>query len=401
MEKWKSASSLVLLCGLLSGCPQLNINTNPTGGSPAGGISTSTPNRPAGNTAVVLTGSFTDAFGAVSLLTIDAPRTATNAVQSTHSDGVIHGFDNKLYVVNRLGADNIQLVDPANNFDAFDCSVGSGTNPQEMILISSSKAYVTLYQPEDNNDNRISVDDVLVVDPRALEAGDCSTFITKSVDLTPLTGDDGQRFARASAMVLVGTRLFVALQDLDPDFSPPNQPGKIAVIDTAADTVIAVITLDGRDPVAMDHSTQTGLIYISNAFFADINSPFGGIEVVDPSALATRGMVVSQGEIGATPGDIEAGASRIFVTASSLNPGVGTKVVSFNPDPDAAPDVQTLYQSDGFINDIAIDQNGRLLVGDRNPQVNGVLFLDPATGATVDGPFTLGAGPSSITFMER
>lgn len=401
MENSKSRSSLAALAlSLILGCGGVATNTNNPPSQDEGAPEASEsadPNNPGGNTAVILGSSFTDPVGTLNLIPINEPRTASQNLVTTHSDAVVRSFLGRLYVVNRLGADNIQVVDPADFSVPLQCSTGQGTNPQEILLTRSFRGYVTLYQPEGNSD--LAVDDLLIVDP---EASDCAGFITGTIDLTPLTADDGDRLARASSMALVGDQLFVAVQDLPSGFASPDQPGKIAVIDVGSNAVTGTVTLAGRNPVDISYSPETGRIYAAEADYADTSSPFGGIEVVNTETLESA-TFIDDLDLGGAPGDIEVAGDRGFVVVGFFDEAFNflTKVVSFGLDPDQAPTLTEVYRSQGFIQDIAVDENGLLLVGDRDPAINGTLFIDPESGEVVDGPINTGNPPSSITFIDR
>ena len=61
-----------------------------------------------------------------------------------------------VYVVNRLGGDNVQALDPAQGFATrWQCSVGNGATPHDIAFAARDKAYVTLYEEPE----------LLVVDP--------------------------------------------------------------------------------------------------------------------------------------------------------------------------------------------------------------------------------------------
>ncbi|MBI3541084.1 MAG: hypothetical protein HY073_02970, partial [Deltaproteobacteria bacterium] len=402
MENLKSRFSFlgILLCTSLGlGCSDLTTNTTTPpaaapSSSPAPTPSTAItdPNQSTGNTVVVLGASFTDPIGSLSLVPVNPPRLATTNVQTTHSDASVRSFGNRLYVVNKLGQDNIQIVDPAKNFSVvLQCSVGKGTNPQQIMVVSPTKAYVTLYQPEDNSSSILTVDDLLIVDPSATS---CNSFITRVIDLTPLAAADGEPLARASEMVLIGKKLFVALQDLPKNLAmAPNQAGKIAVIDTDTDIISSSIPLSGRDPIAMTYSSSSGLIYVADADYFDLTSSFGGIEVVDPTNLKSLGLMIDDFTLGGAPGDIESSGSKGYVTVGVLDSRSGkytTKVTSFNLDPTIAPNLSDVYKGQGYIQDMAIDPNGKLVIGDRDPLINGLLFIDTQTGNVVDGPISTG-----------
>ncbi len=392
-----------------SSCGEITTNTTraptPTQNNPATDRTPATSadlNHPAGNTAIVLGANFTDPVGSLNLLSINSPHTAATNLQTTHSDASVYSFGNQLYVVNHLGADNIQIVNPTNFSVTKQCSVGRGTNPQQIIVTASDKAFVSLYQPDQNSSMGLHVDDLIVVNP---SADSCNDFITHTIDLTPLTTDDGDRFARASAMVMIEKNLYVALQDLPGDLShPANQLGKIAVIDAETNEIIRTIGLQGRNPVAMDYSPITKRIYVGDVDYFYSISDFGGIEVVNPETSQSEGFLISKTTLGGSPADMEVYHSKGFVAVGlfdAITNTYGTKVVSFNLTPNSDLELNELYRSAGYIQDIAVDQNGILLIGDQHPTVNGILFVDPVSHQVVGGPIHLGAAPSSITFIER
>jgi hypothetical protein len=67
---------------------------------------------------------------------------------SIHSDALGKYIDitNKVYIINRLNRDNIQVLN-LNLYFITDLqfSTGKATNPQDIVLVSSNKAYITLY----------------------------------------------------------------------------------------------------------------------------------------------------------------------------------------------------------------------------------------------------------------
>jgi hypothetical protein len=393
-----------IVFALLTACGTVTSQTthvpSPSTGTPAPSPSFSDDlNVSSGNTAVVLGANFTDPTGTLSLLPINALRTPIKNIQTTHSDAVVRTYGGQIYVVNRLGGDNIEVVDPSDGFSvSSQFSVGEGPPPQDVIALSATKAYVSLYQPEDNRTAGLTVDDVLILNPQ-------TGAILKTIDLTPFTASDGGRFARASDLVKVGGRIFVAVQDLGGDLSlAADQSGKIVAINTATDTISGALVLSCRDPVAMAYSNETKLLYVACADYFNLDTPYGGVEVVDPASLTSLGIFVTDNALGGAPGDIEVANGRGFVTVGTSNSGktvYATNVVSFSLDVSGPPDVKTLYEGAAYIQDIAIDENGRLVVGDRDPHVNGVLFLDPSDGHVIDGPINTGPLPSSIAFIER
>ncbi len=390
----------ILFCLAFASCGTVSTETNsaptPSTSTPPNPQNSQNPQNPmTDNTAIVLGANYTDPTGTLGYIPLATPRAPVSNLQITHSDALVRSFGGLLYVVNRLGGDNIEVVDPKDFHVVIQFSVGRGTNPQDIFVASPTKAYVSLYQPEDNASPGLTVDDVIEVNPQ-------TGAILKTFDLTPFTTDDGDRFARASPLLAAGDFLFVAFQDLPGNLAlPANQPGKLAVFSLSADALVAVITLQGHDPVALTYSTLTKLLYVADADYFNLQTPYGGVEIVDPALFRTQGVVIDDADLGGALGDIEVSGGKGFATVGFGDPvlkNYATKVVSFDLNTFAHADA---YQSGSYIQDIAVAPDGTVLVGDRDPKVNGVVFLDPQTDAVIGGPYTVGPAPSSITFVER
>lgn len=382
MGNWKFRfNALFFLC--LVACGEIAHNTN----DPA--PSTSAPT----SYAVILAADFTDPIGTLNLVSLDPPREASTNLATTHSDALVRVSGGLLYVVNHKGADNIQVVDPADFSTRYQFSTGVGTNPQDIVVVSPTKAYVTLYEPENNESEGLVVDDLLVFDPT-------TGTMAKTIDLTPYTDEDGDRFARASSLFSIGTKLFVAVQDMPGDLAlPPDRAGKIVRIDTGRDEVDAAVILEGRDPFTMTASSETGKIYVGCTDFFDLSSPYGGIEVVDLATMATEGILLSDDAAGGWIGDIETSGGYGFAVVGAADFSEN-RVVRFSLDL-TRPNLTTLYTSDAYLQDIAVAPNGLLVVGETSAAKSGVVFIDPDTGEVADGPINVGSPPSSIAFVER
>ena len=59
-------------------------------------------------------------------------------------------YSGLIYVINRFGQDNIQVIDPGNHFATVkQFSTGNGSNPQDIAFLSATKAYVARYGSSD------------------------------------------------------------------------------------------------------------------------------------------------------------------------------------------------------------------------------------------------------------
>ncbi len=397
MEDFRLQYSLMAFVLMLAGvgCGEVKTNTSPPPSPSSSSGSTPVieedPNHPSGNTAIILASEFGGAVGTLNLIPVDPPRNPSTNLQVTHSDAVVRSFEDRIYVINRLGGDNIQVVDPANFETLTQFSTGKKTNPQDFFLISGEKAAITLYEPENNQSPEVAADDLVLVNPQ-------TGALLKTIDLTEYTRDDGDRFARASSMVMVEESLYVAIQDLPGDLAlPPNQPGKLLRINTETDEIKAATILDCRDPFTMNYSVEMRKIYIGCLDLFDLSSPYGGIEAVDPDTMQSEGIFLDDLALGGWVGDIEVYGNHGFVIVGRAEKN---SVIRFSLNPDDLQ-LEILYESPKYLPDIAIDQNGNLLIADQDTTVNGIVFLDPETGKILGEPIPVGLPPASITFVER
>ncbi|MDO8462334.1 MAG: hypothetical protein Q7S98_05695 [Deltaproteobacteria bacterium] len=389
---------LFFILSSVLGCGSVTETTNPPpapSANPAPApIPTTDPNNPQGNSAFLLTSDF-KTIGTYSTLSLLPTRQANSNLGTTHTDAVVRSFGNLLYIINRKGQDNIQVVDPAQNFKTISqYSVGKATNPHDIFVLSPITAYVTLYEPEANSSS-FPVDDLLILNPTTGE-------IRQRIDLQPYTDLMGDHLPRADRLLFINNKLYVTIQDLSPDFKPKTN-GKVVVIDTITNSVERVIPLQGRNPFTMKYSTVQKLIYLPLADFTDTNSPYGGIEIVDPVTFSSKGIIIDDRDLGGAPGDLELNNSFGFVTIGFTDQAGSfqTKVVRFNPDPAGPANLQTVYTSKAYVPEIALLGDDMLLVGDADPAVSGILIFNPLDLSKIDGPISVGAPPVDITFFNR
>ena len=82
--------------------------------------------------------------GKFSVCESNAPWPADIDVATIHSDAVAVAHGGLIYVVNRLAADNVQVLDPGAGFaTVLEFSVGGGSNPQNIAFSTDgAKAYL-------------------------------------------------------------------------------------------------------------------------------------------------------------------------------------------------------------------------------------------------------------------
>ena len=101
--------------------------------------------------------------------------TVSDALLLIHSDARVRTFGSRVYVLNRLGQDNIIVLDTSDlSTPLTQFSTGDGSNPHEIIVVNDEKAYVSVYER----------DYVLVVNP---STGDSLA----TIDLSSFSDADG------------------------------------------------------------------------------------------------------------------------------------------------------------------------------------------------------------------
>ena len=243
------------------------------------------------NVAVVLT---TDAAtGSYSVVDL-AARSVFKDIKlgGVHSDAIARFFSGRVYVVNRLGADSIQILDPQFGFITPTngvLSVGNGTNAWDIVFVNANKAYVS----------RLGSPKLLIIDPTTLRS-------TGEIDLSPLvkpTDSDGS--PEPASMLIRNGLVYVALQHID--VKQPQLPavarGEVVVIDSTTDRILSVITLNGKNPISeFQFSPTLNRILISSV--GDLAVIDGGIEAINPDTNTVDSQfAVSEASMG---GDITA-----------------------------------------------------------------------------------------------
>ncbi len=319
---------------------------------------------------------------------IQPPYTVTCPIRSLHSDAVARYFDPHIYVVNRGAASNIQILDPENGFSTVcQFSVGTGSDPHDIVVLSPTKDYVTRY-----NTNTI-----WIVDPSLCVQ-------TGSIDLAPLADGDG--LAEIDMMCRVGNRVFVTVQRLDRNnYWVPVGTSYVAVIDTQTDALVDAdpavagvqpIALTGTNPYSdIQLNPYTGKLYVGCAGKWGLQD--GGVESIDPVALHSEGFLfletAAQGDV--TDVEIELG-TKGFAIVSDDN--FYTLLTSF--DAATGAKTQTLYDPDAYVlQDIEISPWKELFLADRTPTLPGIRIYDVYTNDEITtAPIDVCLPPFDITF---
>ncbi len=319
------------------------------------------------------------------------PRPVETGLASVHSDAIARVYDGLVYVVNRLYADNVQVLDPAQDFATLrQFSVGPGTNPKDIAFVSSTRAYVSRYET-----------------PWLLEVDPTTGAVVDSVDLSVFADGDG--LPESAAMVVVGERLFVAIQRIDRDYYwQPVAPSWLAVVDTETNTLVDVdpgtagtqgIELTSTNPYTDILIGEDGTtLYVGES--GGWTSLDGGIEAVDTTTLTALGHVITEAELG---GDLEdftlpfEGRGHAAISVSS--PSWESFCVAF--DWDAGELIGTVWRTGEWsVPDVELHPGtGQLFVADRTYAAPGVRVFDAATGTQLAGLLGVGLPPHDLVLL--
>lgn len=332
-------------------------------------------------------------------LELDAPGKPIDRNDAEHPlgpDNVLRSFNNELYVIER-GNGAIQVFDNDFNWlrqlvvqgDEISPTSFSGANPQDIIVLpGAEKAYVSRYDAQDDLTND---DDIWIVDPVSGE-------FLEGISLVDSTFDDGLRLARAGQMVFVEATglLYVNLQDAGVAGNPfeYNANGKVVVIDTDSDEVVATVPLDGRNPWDITYSEISERVFVtctgpydSEIFGYNTSTDFGGIEVIDPETNTTeKGFFLADEELGGAVSELRLAAEDIGFVATGFQ-----HVASFNPATGAV--LSTAVYSglwEFSLGDFSIHSSGELIVADQS--INAIGFGDAEIG--------LAQTPAGLAFLE-
>ncbi|HMA77027.1 MAG TPA: T9SS type A sorting domain-containing protein [Candidatus Krumholzibacteriaceae bacterium] len=326
--------------------------------------------------------------GSSSVIRLDGNHTTEIDVASIHSDAVSRWFDGLIYVVNKGGADNIQVLDPSSGFETLrQFSVGNESNPQDIAFISGSKAYVTRY---DSNT-------LWIVDPS-------TGAHSGSIDLSLLADADG--LCEMDKMIIKGSLLFITIQRLDRNnYWLPAGGSCVAVVDCQADTLIdtdpgqpgkQAIALGYENPFSnIQYNPYTDRLYVACPGSWGTND--GAVDVINPVTLQTESAMLTEVSAEGDINDVEifsADLGYAIITNSSFN----TVLISFNPS--TGEKLKEIYSpGDYVINDIEISPGGELFLADQTSTDPGIRIYSAYDGSELSaGTISTGLPPFDICF---
>ena len=318
-------------------------------------------------------------------------KAATLNVEAIHSDAVLRasGVDGVIYTVNRGGGDNIQVLDPCNNFNTVrQFSTGNGSNPHDIVFYSTTKAYVSRYD----------MTSVLIVNPQTGAS-------LGTINLASFADADG--LPEMDQMFMTGNYLCVLLQRLNRNnFYTPVGTSYLVVINPVTDTVVDMnpgmpgvqaVTLLRTNPyseVNIGTLQGLGIAYFSCVGFFGVLD--GAVVRSTLAAPEAQGIILTETAAGGDILDVEIITDSLGY-AIIATPSFTTELIAFNPTTGTKIG-GTLYAPGGYdLNDCEPDDlGGILLLADRKATNPVVRCFDLATGAATGTPIGTGLPPFDI-----
>ncbi len=324
-----------------------------------------------------------------SLSTIDlATKSPTVDVAAIHSDATVRWFDDLVYVVNRLGQDNVLRLDPDAGFAVVNqFSTGNGSNPHDVVVVAPDACWVTRYETAG-----------------LWKMNPVTGAHTATVDLSAFA--DADTIPEMDAMTAVGSRLFVTIQRLDRGaFFSPTGTSYVAVVDLAADTLLDVdpatpgvqaIPLTATNPFSeIRLDPWSGDLIVSEVGFFGVLD--GGVEAIDPATFQSHGFVLTESAAGGDVLDVVI-ASPTSGWAIVSTPSFTTELIRF--DPSTGTKTGTVYAPGAYVlQDVERGPDGRIYLADRTATAPGIRCYDATTGVEeTTAPISTGLPPFDIAF---
>jgi hypothetical protein len=314
-----------------------------------------------------------------------------DGLTTVSSDPALRLTGGAVFAVNRLSFDNVQRLDPDRDFaTAWQAGLGTGSNPQDVLLVSEDKAYVTRYEPP--------FDDVAVINPRG-------GTILGTIPLGGLAENpDGT--PRPDRIVTADGAVFVGLQDIDRTFTRYGE-GKLAVIDPALDEVTGVVPLGGKNPgplrVVRGEDGRARVWVALGGILPGLQEQelSGGVVVVDVVNRVLERVALDDDDAGGNIGAFAMASERLaYVVVSDAS--YHNRLLAFDPGGDGV--LRTVWETDDFIAEIEVDGNGLLAVPDASFTEPRLCLwdvpADPAEAERGRGCAGLGLTPVSVQALD-
>ncbi|RME93740.1 MAG: hypothetical protein D6767_00395 [Candidatus Hydrogenedentota bacterium] len=336
------------------------------------------PDVPASNVLVATTTDFTTGF--LSVMDLSTYK-VYSAIEPIHSDAVVRYENGSFFVINRLGADNIEKLIPQTSFyPAYEVSVSSKANPQDIAIVSNTLAAISLY----------GKNYLLWVNPETgQEVG--------RTDLSSFADDDG--LPEASGLIYEAGKIFLTAQRLNRNTSGywlPVGTSYLLEISPITKSVETAYPLPFANPVSDIVSDGTSLYMAAPATFAASFTADGGIVQLDLATRSFQTSPLTETQTGYEISDLCFSNNKLFLLG--LASDYSSILAVFDRNTQSLSTLKTIPSSEGGFFSGLICDSLHVYVGDRTITNPGVRIIDSATNA-VGNPISLGLPPFSIAII--
>ncbi len=216
--------------------------------------------------AFVTAGDFA-ATGLLSVLDVDAKTSSNNvAPGKIGGDPVLRRFGDELFVVNRDKA-NITILSAADYSVIETLDTGAGSNPQD-VAVDGTHLYVPIYNGSGVVRLTRGTADKVTID---------------------LSASDPDGKPNCASIFKSGARLYVTCQLLDNATFAPRSNGKVYVIATTNDSIVAALTLSSKNPQSLIEELPLGGMNAGSLVVGtyDYGTAMGCIEMITTGTTPT------------------------------------------------------------------------------------------------------------------
>ena len=387
-EEAKMKNKLIVLMGLAVGlflinCAGENVNIE----APENGL-------------VIATGD--KSSGAISVIDIQT-KTAFNNLLSVHHNSQIRAVDNKPYLLERFGANNLKFLDKKNNYSlVYEQSLGSKVNPQDIAQINSEYAMIA-----NRESNKLMV----------IKLSDASIDASKEIGIPATCNNhpiNGEGSAEAKDFIKYKNFIYATVQNLGnarSKFAAVNDSCllKIDVSDVNAMSIVKTIKLKMKNPIGqlrqVTFQSVDSLVFATVGCYSDrfptecSTALDGGFSLFNLNTDSEEPPLLLETAINGNVHDIELiSDTKAFFMYYEGTGFSKMHVKVFNP---TTKRITNTLLSNGSYSQLLVN-NGKLYVADQNPKKPGIRIFDVNTLAqeTTD-PINVGLPPKSMVVLEK
>ncbi|MBF0431505.1 MAG: hypothetical protein HQK83_09515 [Fibrobacteria bacterium] len=217
-------------------------------------------------------------------------------IRPIHSDAMVRHFGgDDIYIINRMGRDNVQVINRNTLETTLQFGLPALSNPNDMLEYDDKLYFLLLA------DNRIRIHDKATGE------------YLDQIDITAYA-DTSDNIAEAFQGVIVKDELFVLIQNIDRNNSWAGLDAKILRIDLEENKVTATLELPFQNPNGMVYSEETFLLYVSCT--GSYKEEDGGIVSVDPAVMKLVDTVVTEEKAGGNLLNLSVWENNLFMVVA-------------------------------------------------------------------------------------